>query len=73
MGLVLQYAFEELQLTTVRSACLERNPASGRVLKKNGFVEAEGFVYTSTKFKDERAQRFELSRGEWLKRRGIEG
>lgn len=46
----LRFAFVDLGLETVRSACLQRNPASGRVLEKNRFTETRQFVYTHAKF-----------------------
>ena len=36
---VIAYAFETLGIKTLHSGCLARNPASARVLEKNGFVE----------------------------------
>jgi len=35
----IQYAFEELNLSTLQSACLSSNLASARVLEKNGFIQ----------------------------------
>jgi len=35
--LAIQYAFSKLGMNTVFSGTWERNPASGRVLEKNGF------------------------------------
>ena len=66
VALALRYAFLELGMETVRSACLNRNPASARVLEKNGFQETEGFVYNSSKFKGEAARKFTLTKAEWL-------
>lgn len=66
IALVLDYAFNDLEVETVRSACLTRNPVSGRVLEKNGFGEGEGFIYDTSKFKSEPARRFSLTREEWL-------
>ncbi len=62
----LQFAFDDLGLETVYSACLERNPGSGRVLEKNGFTETERFVFSSSKFQGEPARRFRLKKSEWL-------
>ena len=66
VALALRYAFHELGMETVRSACLGRNPASARVLEKNGFLETEGFVYNSSKFKGEAARQFTLTKKNWL-------
>ena len=68
VSLALAFAFQELGLESMISACLARNPASARVLEKNGFTEIEGFVYSKSKFKDEPARRFQLSRADWLRR-----
>lgn len=66
VALALRYAFLELGMETVRSACLRRNPASARVLEKNGFLETEGFVYNSSKFEGEAARQFILTKKAWL-------
>ncbi len=66
VSLALRYAFLELGMETVRSACLRRNPGSARVLEKNGFQETEGFVYNSSKFKGEAARQFLLTKKAWL-------
>ena len=50
----------------VNSGCLARNPASARVLEKNGFTEIGQFIVSSSKFKDEPARRFRLTKQEWL-------
>lgn len=65
VALALAYAFDELGMEAVVSACLTRNPASGRVLEKNGFTETGSFTYTAAKFVDEPARRFRLTRQEW--------
>lgn len=62
----LHFAFSDLDLETVNSACLERNPGSGRVLEKNGFTETERFVFSSSKFQGESARRFRIRKSEWL-------
>ncbi|MBT3342638.1 MAG: GNAT family N-acetyltransferase [Gemmatimonadetes bacterium] len=62
----VRYAFVELGLQTVRSACLQRNPASGRVLEKNRFTETHQFIYTHAKFEGEPARQFEIHRHDWL-------
>ena len=66
--LALAHIFIELKMETVMSACLARNPASGRVLEKNGFTEIEQFVYTHPKFNGELARRFRLTKDEWMRR-----
>ena len=66
VALALRYAFLQLGMEIVRSACLRRNPASARVLEKNGFLETEGFVYNSSKFKGEAARKFILTKAAWL-------
>ncbi len=67
VALALHYAFCELGMEIVHSACLKRNPASARVLEKNGFQELDGFLYNSSKFKDESARRFQLTQQAWRK------
>ena len=66
VALALHYAFCELGMEIVHSACLKRNPASARVLEKNGFQETEGFLYNSSKFENEPARRFQLTRQAWI-------
>ena len=66
VALALHYAFCELGMEIVHSACLKRNPASARVLKKNGFQETEGFIYNISKFENEPARRFQLTRQAWI-------
>ncbi len=66
VALALNYAFCELGMEIVHSACLKRNPASARVLEKNGFQEMDGFLYNSSKFKNEPARRFQLIRQAWM-------
>jgi len=65
VSLTLKYAFEELQMKEVNSACLKRNPGSRRVLEKNGFSNTGEFIYTSSKFKGEPAFSFSLTRNAW--------
>jgi len=62
----LRFAFVDLGLETVRSACLQRNPASGRVLEKNRFTETRQFIYTHAKFEGEPARQFEIHKRDWL-------
>lgn len=66
VALALNYAFCELGMEMVHSACLKCNPASARVLEKNGFQETEGFIYNSSKFENEPARRFQLTRQAWM-------
>ena len=66
VALALHYAFSELGMEMVHSACLKCNPASARVLEKNGFQEMEGFIYNSSKFENEPARRFQLTRQTWI-------
>ena len=63
----IEYAFEKLDLKILRSACLVRNPASGRVLKKNGFIEIGKITPEKGKFKAQPGRRFELLRSDWAK------
>jgi [ribosomal protein S5]-alanine N-acetyltransferase len=65
--LAVSYAFQNLNMQIVTSVCLERNPASARVLEKNGFVETGRFVYNSEKFQEELTHRFELTKDVWTK------
>ena len=64
--LAVRYAFCELDMKVIRSGCLNRNPASARVLEKNGFRETEGFVFDRGKFKNEPARSFRLTKQDWL-------
>ena len=66
VALALRYAFCELGMEIVHSACLKRNLASARVLEKNGFQEMDGFIYNSSKFQNEPARRFQLTRQAWI-------
>ncbi len=66
LSLALRYAFCELGMDVVRTSCLRRNPASARVLEKNGFRETGEFVSEIPKFKDEPFRGFQLTKQEWL-------
>ena len=66
VALALNYAFCELGMEIVHSVCLKRNPASARILEKNGFQETDGFIYNSSKFENEPARRFQLTRQAWI-------
>lgn len=66
--LALKIAFSELGMKTVFSGCWEGNPASIRVLEKNGFEEIESIIGSDSyapKFKDKRIRRFVLTRENW--------
>lgn len=63
----IRYAFGELDLKILRSACFVRNPASGRVLEKNGFIEIGEITLENEKFKAQPCRRFELLRSDWAK------
>jgi RimJ/RimL family protein N-acetyltransferase len=68
VGLAVEFAFHELGMQTVFSGCWEGNPASARVLEKNGFKETESTLGTDTygqKHKGKRIRRFMLTRQEW--------
>ncbi len=61
--LAVEYAIKELAMTTVFSGCWEGNPASCRVLEKNGFNEIESIINDGKygqKFKGQRIRRFKL-------------
>jgi len=63
----IRYAFERLNLKVLRSACLSKNPASGRVLEKNGFIDIGEGKAEIGEFKGEPGRRFELLRCNWEK------
>ncbi len=66
LALALRYAFCELGMELVRASCLRRNPASARVLEKNGFRESGEYISDSPKFKGEPFREFQLTKREWL-------
>ena len=66
LSLALRYAFCELGMDIVQSSCLRRNPASARVLAKNGFRETGEYISDIPKFKDEPFREFQLTKQEWL-------
>ena len=66
LSLALRYAFCELEMNVVRSSCLSRNPASARVLEKNGFRETGENISDIPKFKGEPFCEFQLTKQEWL-------
>jgi len=60
---VIEFAFEELGLSTLQSCCLPGNMASVRVLEKNGFVKVGEFVNDGkygNKFLGQSMKRFQL-------------
>ena len=67
----IRFAFEELNLTILRSHCLVKNPASGRVLEKNNFTEIGEMKAESEKFKGQPGRRFELKYSNWLKSKDL--
>ena len=66
LSLALCYAFCELGMDVVRSSCLRRNPASARVLEKNGFRETGEYISEIPKFNGEPFRGFQLTKREWL-------
>ncbi|MDQ2730406.1 MAG: GNAT family N-acetyltransferase, partial [Armatimonadota bacterium] len=61
----IQYAFDELGLSMLASACLLENVASVRVLEKNGFEKVGEFINDGkygTKFMGRRMSQLELHR-----------
>lgn len=66
VALALRYAFCELGMDIVRASCLRRNPASARVLKKNGFQETGELASNISKFENEPSLAFQLTKQEWL-------
>ena len=66
LSLALRYAFCDLGMDIVRSSCLTRNPASARVLEKNGFRETGEFVSDIPNFRNEPRRGFQLTKREWL-------
>ncbi|MGO4530373.1 GNAT family N-acetyltransferase [Paenibacillus sp. 2TAF8] len=56
------FAWNELDLQILRSACLESNTGSLKVLEKNGFKKVNDFVFENGKFKDKKGCRLELHR-----------
>ncbi len=66
VALALRCAFCELRVDIVFAHCLKRNPASARVLEKNGFRETGDFASNLPKFKDEPSRAFQLTKQEWF-------
>jgi len=68
VALAVEFAFRALGMQTVFSGCWEGNPASGRILEKNGFREIESMLATDTygrKFKGQPIRRFMLTKQDW--------
>jgi RimJ/RimL family protein N-acetyltransferase len=62
----LNFAFDTLELRTVRAVCLEANPASLRVLAKLGFVEAGRFAQALPKWSEPRPSiSWRLTKADW--------
>ena len=72
VALALRCAFCELSVDIVYAHCLKRNPASARVLKKNGFRETGVFASNLPKFKDEPSRAFQLTKQEWFANHSME-
>ena len=65
-ALVVDFAFREAGLPFLRSFCLERNPASARVLEKAGFTNAGPYLNENPKWPPEEPFRaYSLSRAAW--------
>ncbi|OAB42348.1 GNAT family N-acetyltransferase [Paenibacillus antarcticus] len=58
----IKYAFEDMKLETIRSACLAKNNGSFKVLEKNGFIRANEFIFEDGKFKGEIGYRYQLNK-----------
>nr|WP_186809579.1 GNAT family N-acetyltransferase [Paenibacillus xylanexedens] len=58
----IDFAFYELDLQILRSACLVSNKGSLKILEKNGFKKVNDFVFEAGKFKDKTGCRLELHR-----------
>lgn len=68
VGTALTSAFAELDLARVFSGCRADNPASARVLEKNGFREIEAMINDGRfgpKFLHESIRRFTITSDEW--------
>jgi ribosomal-protein-alanine N-acetyltransferase len=67
----IHYAFEELQMETIFSGCWVENPASGRVLEKNGFLEIPptiGDQRFGQKSLGKTIRQFRLDRKKWIQK-----
>lgn len=64
--LALAFAFEALNLRTVRAVCLEANATSIRVLRRLGFTESRRFLQYLSKWPEPRPSiEFTLDREAW--------
>ena len=70
VSLVLEHAFLELGMETIDSGCLVRNPASGRVLEKNGFSMCGLEVISNGKLAGEQQRLYRLTKQAWITRTG---
>nr|WP_235927041.1 GNAT family N-acetyltransferase [Gloeocapsopsis dulcis] len=71
VGLVVEIAFQELGFRHLFSSCWAENPASCRVLEKNGFRKIQSVLndgHFGQKFLGQTIHRFRLSYEEWLNR-----
>ncbi len=71
VGLVAGVAFQELNFRYLFSGCWAENPASCRVLEKNGFREIESVIndgHFGQKFLGQTIRRFRLSYEDWFNR-----
>ena len=69
--LAVDFAFRETGLPFLRARCLERNPASARVLEKAGFTYAGPFRNGDPKWPEgESFRAYALSRAAWQAARG---
>lgn len=64
---IIAFAFGEVGLSRITSACLVRNPGSGRVLEKNGFEEMGVRTETDqeSRFLGESWRLFSLTKERW--------
>lgn len=71
VGLITGIALEDIGFRRLFSGCWAKNPASFRVLEKNGFLEIESVIndgYFGQKFVGETIRRLTLSDEDWQKR-----
>ena len=66
LRLVVRVGFDELRLVELAAGCLDMNPASARVLEKNGFRERGRFRYEGpdARFRGQLVRAFRLSRSD---------
>jgi RimJ/RimL family protein N-acetyltransferase len=66
--LLVEYGFGELGLERIFATPLERNPASRRVLEKNGFTVARTYPNTEEKWEPtDTFMEYAMTREEWLR------